>query len=80
MSLLHWMVVAASGLLFGQNQNFGTPPPDPEEKKRAEKALSQGETVISQNELRQNRTAIYIAAVALGVSIISFLVAIFWWY
>jgi hypothetical protein len=83
MGPLIWLAITASGLLFGQLQNFGTPAPDPEEKKRAERALSQGETAISQNErmLKQNRTAIHIAIVALGVSVISVLIsliAIFW--
>ena len=64
---LTWVVIAASGLLlFGQMQNFGTPPPDPEEKKRAEKMLAQGEKVILQNWV-----VVGISLVALIISLIA---------
>jgi hypothetical protein len=77
MGPLTWLAITASSLAFGQLSNFGTGP-DPEEKKRGEKALSQGDTVISQNEqmLKQNRVAIRIALIALAISLISVLISL----
>jgi len=72
MAPLSWLAIVASGLVFGQLQNFGSSP-DPEEKKRGEKAISQGERMIAQNEnvLKQNRIAIGIALLALIISLIA---------
>ncbi len=77
MASLIWSVLAASGLLFGQLQNFG---PDPEEKKRGEKMISQSELGIALNEkmvalsdkmVRQQRIAIGIAILALLIGLIA---------
>jgi hypothetical protein len=85
MTLLGWSVIAASGLLFGQVQ---IPGPDPEEKKRGEKMISQAETGIALNEKiaalneqmisqqrtsnRHQRIGIVIAVIALIVSFFAF--------
>jgi hypothetical protein len=61
---LLWSVIAASSVLFGQLQNFGT---DPDEKKRGEKMIA------------QNRTAIRIAIGAIVISLITLIVYLCWW-
>jgi heme exporter protein D len=68
MAPLTWLAIAASGLVLGQVQNFGT---DPDEKKRGEKMISQGERVVAQNEkmVKQQWIAIGIAIVALIISL-----------
>jgi len=58
MAPLTWLAIAASGLVFGQLQNFGT---DPEEKKRGERMLSQGERGLDQNEKMVEQQRILIA-------------------
>jgi hypothetical protein len=70
MAPLIWSTIAASGLLFGQLQNFGG---DPEEAKRGEKMISQNERMIGQNEksLRLSRLAIGIAMLALIISLLA---------
>jgi len=62
--------LAASFLVFGQQQSWG---PDPEEKTRAQKMISQNQEVIAQNTkvIRQNWVAISIAVLALIVALIA---------
>jgi len=59
MALLTWLAIAASGLVFGQPQNFGGN--DPEEKKRGEKMIAQNEKAFSQTEkmVAQNERVIF---------------------
>lgn len=78
MALLTWAVIAASGLLFGQNQNFGTPAPDPEDKKRAEKAISQGEAMIAHGaeQVKLNREQVRLNRMAIGIAIVALIVAL----
>ncbi len=80
MDLLNSIAALASGTLFGQVQNFGHPPPDPEEKRRGEKMIAQAETMIAQNNeaisqsrkaIKQGWIAIVIALLALAVAIVS---------
>jgi hypothetical protein len=67
-----WSAIAASGLVFGQLQNFGTGP-DPGETKRGEKMISQSERMIAQNEkmLRLSRLAIGVAILALIIGLVA---------
>lgn len=73
--------IAACALVFAQMQNFGNAP-DPEEKKRGEKMISQSETQIALSEKnlsesrKQNRVTNYIAVLALVVSLIALLVSL----
>jgi aspartyl/asparaginyl beta-hydroxylase (cupin superfamily) len=78
MTLLPWIVTVASGLLFGQLQNFGHPPPDPEEKKRGEKMISQAETMIAQSaqSLEQSRRALRQGWLAIVIAILALVVAV----
>jgi hypothetical protein len=47
MTIFTWLAVAASGLVFGQQANFGG---GPDQKKRGEKMIAQNERAIAQSE------------------------------
>jgi hypothetical protein len=75
---LAWVVIAASGLLFGQMQNFGTPPPDPEEKKRAEKVIAQGDKMLAHTseQVKLNREQVRLGWIAIGIAAIALVVSL----
>lgn len=77
MTHLAWLVIATSGVVFGQLQNFGAGT-DPDEKKRGEKMLSQTERGVALNEqmVKQQQTAIRISTGAFIVSLVSLLIAL----
>jgi hypothetical protein len=77
MAPIAWIVIAASGLLFGQMQNFGNAP-DPEEKKRAEKMISQGDKMLAHNaeQVELNRKQVRLGQIAIGIAVIALLVSL----
>jgi hypothetical protein len=77
MSLLTWIVSAASGLIVGQSV-VGGGGADPEDKERGEKMLAQGERMISQNEEENalSRWSIRLSWVAVAIALLALIVAL----